>query len=116
MIKKFNLIGYHITRRKNIPSIKNNGLIPKIPEDYGENGDIKGVYLFKSYTDCENALYNWLGERIEEWEEETGKKYDEVLLKINLTGLQADLINSVEFEWICINTISPERIISIIEI
>ncbi len=75
----------------------------------------KGVYLFKTISDTENALYNWLGERIEEWEEEYNEEYDEIVLKINLTGLEISLIDSVEYEWTCLVNIEPSRIVEIIE-
>jgi len=106
---------YHVTRRKNLPSIKKKGLEPRVPKDYGTDGDIKGVYLFKTIEDTQNALYNWLGERIEEWEEENDKEYDEVVLKINIDGLEQDLIDSVEYEWTCLVNIEPLRIVDVIE-
>lgn len=110
------LFGYHITRRLNIDSIMEDGLLPRIPEDYGYSGDIEGVYLFKTYEDAQTALYQWLGERIDEWEEETGEEYDEVCLVVDLSGLEEYLIDSVEYEWICTDIIEPERIIKIKEI
>lgn len=72
-LKKFEninkkIIGYHVTNQSNLKKIMKNGLEPRVPEDFGESGDVKGVYLFKSIDDCENALMNWFGERIEEWE------------------------------------------------
>ena len=42
-----------------------------------EDGDEIGVYCFPSIEDTENALMNWLGERIEEWEDENDKEYNE---------------------------------------
>ena len=108
-----NVFGYHVTRRKNLPSIKRNGLLPQVPEDYGDSGDIKGVYLFKSLNDTQTALYQWLGERIEEWEEENNENYGEVILKVDLSGL--DLIDSVEYEWISTDIIEPNRIIDVLE-
>jgi len=104
---------YHVTRRKNLPKIKSKGLEARVPEDYGDSGDMKGVYLFKTLNDVQTALYQWLGERIEEWEEETGEDYDEVILKINTNGL--DLMDSVEYEWISPNDIEPNRIVSVLE-
>ena len=98
-----------------LDSIKKIGIEPRIPEDYGISGDIKGVYLFKTIEDVENALYNWLGERIDEWEEENNEDYDEIVLKINITNLEEYLIDSVEYEWICVETIEPSRIVKIIE-
>ncbi len=120
-LKTFNesfggLVGYHVTRRENVPSIMESGLQPRVPEDYGDSGDIEAVYLFKSLDDAKNALYNWLGERIEEWEEENGEEYDEVVLVVDLSGMEADLIDSVEYEWTCVAAISPDRILEINEI
>lgn len=106
---------YHVTSRKNLESIMKIGLEPRIPEDYGENGDIKGVYLFKTLDDTKNALYNWLGQRIEDIEEETGEEYDEVVLKVDISDLGEHLIDSVEYEWTCLVTIEPSRIIDVIK-
>lgn len=106
---------YHVTSRKNLKSIMKKGLEPRIPEDYGENGDIKGVYLFKTLEDTENALFNWLGERIEEIEEETGKEYDEIVLKVDISGLQEKLLDTVEYEWVCLVNIESSRIVDVIE-
>lgn len=124
-MKKFNefineskenyIFAYHVTRRKNLDSIYKNGIEPRIPKDFGIDGDIKGVYLFKTIEDTENALYNWLGERIEEWEEENNDEYDEVVLKIDITGLYDNLIDTVEYEWTCLVNIVPNRIVEIIE-
>jgi len=108
-----NLIAYHVTDERNIKSIMKQGLIPKVPEDFAQNGDVKGVYLFKTRDDMDNALYNWLGERIEEWEEENDKKYKETCLTVDLTGLEPYLVDSVEYEWTCTATITPDRILKI---
>lgn len=126
MVKNFNLvlkedvqnplIGFHVTRRKNLNSIKKKGIEPKVPWDYGTSGDVKGVYLFKNLDDTKNALYNWFGERIEEWEEENDKEFDEVCLKVDLSGLEEYLIDSVEYEWTCVVNIDPTRIIEVFEI
>ena len=122
IIKKFSLfinennnidkvLGYHITRKRNLRSIKKYGIEPRVPEDFGENGDDKAVYLFKSKDDARTSLLQWMGDRIDEWEEETGKKYKERLLTVDLTGL--NIVDTVEFEWMCIDTINPERILKI---
>ena len=107
------LYGYHVTDKKNLPSIKRTGLEPRVPEDYGEHGDVKGVYLFKTEDDAHTALGSWLGNRIEDFEEESGEEYKEIILKVNLSGLEQELIDSVEFEWICTGAISPDRIVDI---
>lgn len=107
------LLGYHVTSKRNLRSIMKKGLLPHVPEDYGERGDVEGVYLFKSLDDTRNALYNWFGERIEEIEEETGRPYNEVCLEVDITGL--DLYDSVEYEWTCLEVIPPERILRVID-
>jgi phage terminase large subunit-like protein len=111
------IIGYHVTRQINIPSIKKKGLIPKIPLDYGEIGDIEGVYFFKDKDSVEDALMNWLGERIEEWEEKTGDEYDEVTLVVDLTGMQNSIIEEDDmFEYIVTDIVTPNRIIDILNL
>jgi hypothetical protein len=102
---------YHVTRRKNLPSIFSNGLEARVPEDYGDAGDTKAVYLFKTIEDAKNALYQWMGERIEDWEEETGEEYDEVLLQVDLSKIDPfDIMDSVDYEWTVITDIPPEAI------
>lgn len=113
--KGYDHYGYHVTSSKNLESILKNGLIPGVPEDYGIHGDIEGVYLFKAYEDMENALYNWLGERIEEIEEETGERYDERCLKVDISGLDGYKNDSVEYEWVITTVIEPSRIVSCIK-
>ena len=108
-IKK--IVGYHITRQANLKKIIKNGLEPRVHEDFGESGDIKGIYLFKTIDDCENALSNWFGERIEEWEEDNDKEFKESLIVVDLTGL--DLFDSVEYEWVCLEHISPDRFLEV---
>ena len=102
---------YHVTRKNNLNSIYKNGLEPKVPIDYGIDGDEKGIYLFKSIDDTENALYNWFGERIKEWEDENDEQYDEIILKIDIDGLEDYLIDSVD----CTVKIDPSRIIDTFE-
>lgn len=111
LVEPDKVIGYHVTNKKNLNSIKKKGLEPRTPEDYGDSGDVKGVYLFKTKEDMDVALWNWLGERIEEWEEENGEVYEEIYLTVDLTGL--DLYDSVEFEWVSLEHISPNRILDI---
>jgi len=103
--------GYHITRRKNLKKIMEEGLVSKVPKDYGEEGDIEGVYLFKTLEDVKSALAQWMGERIEEWEEEYDEDYDEVLLKVDITDINyLDIIVSVEYEWVVTTKIDPSKI------
>jgi len=106
-------VGYHVTSERNVKGILKKGIIPRIPKDFGLNGDVKGIYLFKTKDDMTNALFNWFGERIEDWEEENNKEYKETCLTVDLTGLHHSLIDSVEYEWTCTTTITPDRIINI---
>ena len=99
---------YHVTSKSNLLSIMRDGLHPNIPQDFGKNGDLCGVYLFKSYEDCECALLNWFGERIDDIEDETGVKYEEIILEIDASGL--DLFDSAGFEYTCLEKIMPNRI------
>lgn len=110
------IIVYHITRRSNLPLMYDIGIIPKIPEDYGENGDNLGIYCFPEKEDAVNAMWNWMGERIEDWEEETGLQYDEVLLKLDVTGLDFFKEEEIDWEIIILETIPPDRILAVEEI
>ena len=106
-------IGFHITRKQDLDNIMSVGLEPRIPSDYGNDGDIKGVYLFKTLDDAENALMNWLGDRIEEYEDESGEEFEETLLVVDLTGLK--ILDTVEYEWTCLEHIKPDRILDTVE-
>lgn len=110
------LYGYHVTSKANLPSIMKTGLETRVPEDYGTDGDVKAVYLFKTIDDAKTALSTWLGDRMDDWEEENGEKYEEVTLKVDLTGMEYSLVDSVEFEWMCIDDIPKERIIEVLDI
>ena len=105
---------YHVTSRKNLKSIKSKGLEPRVSTDYGDNGGAKAVYLFKTEDDTKTALSQWLGERICDWEEENDTEYDEIVLKINITGLDEYLIDTVDYEWTCLIHIDPSRIVDVL--
>ena len=100
-------IAYHITSEKNIDSILKGGLLLNKTEDtfYEE---MEGIFLFKTKQDQEDGLTNWLGERIEEIEEETGVSYNETSILVNISDL-----NVIERKWelICLEPIPPERIL-----
>lgn len=101
--------GYHVTRKNNLSSIQKNGILPNNPDDME---DKKGVYFFQSLRDVQTALYQWLGIRIEEWEEENGEEYNEIVLVVDLRGLPIE--SAVEFEWMVPITIPPERIVKVL--
>ena len=82
-------IAYHVTRRKNLNSIKKKGLIPSMPKEYGTNGDVKGVYLFKNYgkrkTDVWTAQGYFNGLRFiifERSERDAAIAYDKKMIEI----------------------------------
>lgn len=92
---------YHVTYKDNIKSIKQHGIFPKTPEDYD---DKKGIYLFPTYDDMENAVMNWLGDRLDEDREV-------VAIKLNISGLKCE--SDVEYELRCLEIIEPNRIIAV---
>ena len=104
------MIGYHITRRANLPMIRLEGLKPNIPTDMA---DLKGIYFFKSWSDVENGLVNWFGDRIDEWEETHHEDYDEIILKVALD--EKECIETAPYEWTCLNAIEPHRILEVLE-
>jgi len=57
---------YHVTPKKYLEKILNEGLKPKIGERAEFAGEKeKRIYLFEHIDDMENALCNWLGEYYE---------------------------------------------------
>ena len=112
-------IGYHVTSKNRLNNIKKKGLIPKIPEDYGDSGDVEGIYFFKSRKHAEDAMMGWFGERIEEWEEENDKDFNEILLVVDLSEVNpTNIIDGGEdqFEWIVSEVIPYKQIIKIEDI
>jgi hypothetical protein len=99
-------LAFHVTERRHVQAILERGLLPKVPEDME---DTQGVYLFPDYESMYTALQNWLGERMEKIEEETGRTYEEVLLVIDISGLT--LHSDVGFELCSVITIPPTRIL-----
>ena len=70
MIKNKELRYFHVTKKENMESILEHGLIPQIGERSEELGESeKAIYLFPNIEEMENALYNWLGECFEDDED-----------------------------------------------
>ena len=94
---------FHVTRTSNIPTILKYGISPRVPIDMPE--EEKGVYLFSTIEDAEDAIMNWLGDRFEE---------DEplALLTISTKGLTLNP-STVGYEVISKETIPPQNIIKI---
>jgi hypothetical protein len=94
---------YHVTYTKNLPAIKKFGLIPKINP---EMQDKKAVYLFINREALEDALMNWLGDKLDENEEV-------IVLYINknmVKDLKQD--KNVGYEVYTEYTIPPKAIIN----
>ena len=107
------MLAYHVTAKRNLRSIRRQGLTPRVPEDYGENGDTLGVYCFPDIVSAEYALSNWLGDRIEELEDESGKAYDEQVLELDITGLKTKQDAGVEWEIVVEEPVTPDRILRV---
>lgn len=104
-------VGYHVTFEHILPKIKAEGLVPQKPKDAD---DLSGVYLFKTLEDCKTALENWMGDRICDMEEEAGRELSEVVLKVDLAGLKC--LDTAGYEYTCIETIHPNRILKIFKL
>lgn len=99
---------YHVTRTKNLESIMQSGLLPKI----GRLSKILGekevrIYLFPSTDDMNTALSSWLGENLEE---EFGEDEEFCSLKISLPDNFPIKEGEVEYECYSYKTINPEYI------
>ena len=91
---------YHVTRSENVPLIMRDGLLPLKPTDME---DVEGIYLFKSITDAEEALMNWLGDRFDEEESLT-------LLKVDGPGVDEVDSSAAGFEVVSTSKIDPQFI------
>jgi len=64
----------------------------------------EAVYLFSSKDDAETAVLNWLGELFEEEEKL-------VILSVQLTDTETQTLeHPCGYEWLCKETIPPERV------
>lgn len=73
---------YHVTRKKNLESIKEEGLIPKLGLlSKCANELVERIYLFNNVEDMNNALANWFGEALEDF---FGESEEFISLKIEL--------------------------------
>ena len=93
---------WHVTYKDNLEGILQDGLMPSNPIDFN---DERGVYCFPNIESMEDALANWLGDRLDESKEI-------VLIQLNIEGLNFKEVNN-SYEIIVYDTINPERIIGI---
>lgn len=94
---------YHITLKKNVPSIMKRGILP-YPEK-SVRFEEKAVYLFDDKTTAEDAIMNWLGDKFPENE-------PLVLITINPIGLKI-FSSDVGYEYRTFDIIDPKHIVSI---
>lgn len=107
---------YHVTSKRYLPSIYQNGLTLNTPEDYGDSGDEIGIYCFPSMEDVENAMMNWLGDRIGEWEDGEQTEYQEIVLVLDISGLKIKENHDVGYEIIVKEPVSADRIVDLVDI
>lgn len=94
---------YHVTLKKNLDNILENGIVPAIGKRSIEKDEkIPMVYLFPSQEHCEDALLGWLGDCFEDQDD------DLIILAINPHGLL--VVDSGHFELTCSTPISPSSI------
>lgn len=91
---------YHVTEARNLASILRTGLVPTIgPRSQACGETTARTYLFHTRDDMENALSNWLGEYFED---------------VQVAILQVETDNAIpvdaEYEVVCLETISPDKI------
>jgi GNAT superfamily N-acetyltransferase len=92
---------YHVTPKRNLKSIVQNGLRVRTPRDME---DEPGVYLFKDLSDAEDAVTNWMGDRFDEDEEL-------VVIKVDDRFVGKVSSNAAGFEVVSTKDIPPEGIV-----
>jgi hypothetical protein len=99
---------YHITPKRNVPSILKHGLTPK--KENNIRFSTTAVFLFDNKTTMEDALMNWLGDKFPENEPLS-------LITINPTGLNIKPSDkSTGYEVLSYDVIPPQNIVKIEDI
>lgn len=94
---------YHVTLKRNLQSILENGIIPAIGKRSLEKGEkLPMIYLFPSKEHCEDALLGWLGDCFENEDD------DLIILVIHPDSLL--VVDSGHFELTCCLAIAPSSI------
>lgn len=97
---------FHVTPRKNLSTILQQGLIAQIGERSKKAGEkVSAVYLFSTTEDMENAMSNWLGD-------EFGDEKC-IILKLDIPETFPLKPDKDMYETICHDNISPEYITGI---
>ena len=96
---------YHVTPSRNLQSIINQGLIPQIGARSQQiEGEICGIFCFKSLDDLDAAMSSWLGDLFDE---------DEQLSLIEVDPTDAIMANPddcAEFEVVFTTPIGPNNL------
>ena len=105
-------MAYHVTLESNLKSILSQGFIPSIgerSEKLGENE--KAVYFFNSLQECDNALWNWLGEEFEDIEE------DLIIIEVDIDKkwIQFDENGELFYETKVTENVGADRIVRILK-
>jgi hypothetical protein len=91
---------FHVTLSANVPSIQAQGLVPQAGER-SQQMDDRGIFLFASLEEAEDAVMNWLGDEFDDDESLT-------LLKVTLpAGVR---VTQVAFETVCHDPIPADYI------
>ena len=92
---------YHVTPKKNVPSIIRDGLIPQVGDRSAAMAETPAIYLFPSREHAEDAVMNWLGDEFE----------DEELTLLKVTVHPSDVHQSeASYEVTVQQTISTDAI------
>jgi hypothetical protein len=100
---------YFIAPAEDIGKIQHQGLLPERADWDEEKDNVKGVHMLKSTQDVAKVLETWLGANIEYWEDTNERAYNEMMLTIDITGLE--LIEGIGNVLISTEPIDSKRII-----
>jgi hypothetical protein len=98
---------YHVTPKSNLKSILKNGFVPAIGERSEILGEVeRAVYFFCSLEECDNALWNWLGEEFEDLDE------DLIIIEVDIDKewIQYDSDGNVFYEIKVTEKINSDRV------
>ncbi len=104
-------MAYHVTPASNMKSILSQGFIPSIGERSENLGETeKAAYFFHSLEECDNALWNWLGEEFEDVDE------DLVIFEVNIDEKWTVFDDSGQlfYEIKVTEKVEPHRIVKVL--
>lgn len=103
IIESVDSVGYHVTPFRNLKSIRESGLVPKIGARSKRAGEaVPGIYLFPSIQAVEDACQNWLFD-------EFGEDERLALLRVQIPT-DAEVSPGAGFESVLTAVIPPENL------